>query len=100
MAAWPKQVWSSESMQQSCLMPLSACSDASEKDLREQLSKAERLLKLGELCRKLERKREKVLIPALGENRGRDKLAEIFTPLLYCSSSNSRKGFFMPLPSG
>ena len=61
MAAWPKQVWSSESMQQSCLMPLSACSDASEKDLREQLSKAERLLKLGELCRKLEREREKVL---------------------------------------
>ncbi|KAK9826691.1 hypothetical protein WJX74_010157 [Apatococcus lobatus] len=32
-----------------------------EKDLKEQLSKAERLLKLGELCRKLEREREKVL---------------------------------------
>ncbi len=32
-----------------------------EKELKEQLSKAERLLKLGELCRKLEREREKVL---------------------------------------
>lgn len=38
-----------------------SCSNAREKNLKEQLGKAERLLKLGELCRKLEREREKVL---------------------------------------
>lgn len=37
------------------------CSEAREKDLRGQLSKMERILKLGELCRKLEKEREKVL---------------------------------------
>ena len=43
------------------LTSVCAGSNARERDLRDQLSKAERLLKLGELCRKLEREREKVL---------------------------------------